>query len=88
MSCSSQREPGHDQDTIQAGMGQQARYRTGSARGSHLVGVYRSGAAFPPALGLLAEGLLIEPDDKSASLDSVRVELNNHGAGEDDSKIQ
>ena len=71
MSCSSQRGPGHDQGTIQAEMGQQDRYGTGSTRESQLVGVNRSGPAFPPAFGLLVEGFLIELDSKSASLGSV-----------------
>ena len=88
MSCSSQRGPGHGQGTIQAEMGQQAQYRTGSARESHLVGVDQPGPAFSLALGLLVEGWLIGLDSKSASLDSFRVELNNHGAEEDSSKIQ
>ena len=88
MSCSSQRGPGHDQGTIQVEMGQQAQYRTGSARESHSVGVDHSGPAFLPALGLLIEGLLIELDSKSASLGSVWVELNNCGAEKGSSKIQ
>lgn len=88
MSCSSQRGPSRDQGTIQAEMGQQAWYRTGFAPGSHLVGVGYSGPDFSPAFGQLVEGLLIELDSKSASLDSGRVELNNHGAEEDSSKIQ